>query len=117
MASIVEAVLSELQKHDVEKVEDVDMVVGELTFLGHEQLEFAYGVLTKDTLLEGSKLVISEEKLEVRCASCGYTGGVQYLDGGRDHLVPDLSCPACGGRVEVVKGKSCSVTSLKVVLR
>jgi hydrogenase nickel incorporation protein HypA/HybF len=118
MASIVEAVLEELGKHDVEKVEEVDLVIGEMTFLGRDQLEFAFEIVTRGTLLEGSKLAISEEKVEVRCTSCGYQGGVDYVKtGGMDHMVPDLSCPECDGKVEVTKGKSCGVTSLRVVER
>jgi hydrogenase nickel incorporation protein HypA/HybF len=117
MASMIEAVLVELSKHDVEKVEEVDMVLGELTFLGREQLEFAYSILIKNTVLEGSQLVISTEKIQVRCPSCGYDGGVDYLDGTDHYAVPDLSCPRCAGRVDIVKGKSCSITSLKVVER
>ena len=118
MASIIEAVLAELAKHDVEKVEEVDMVVGELTFLGQEQLEFAYSILTQTNILKGSELVISTEKVKVLCSKCGYEGGVDYIDRGMDHFaIPNLSCPRCGGPVELVKGKSCSVTSLKVVER
>ncbi|MEM0449731.1 MAG: hydrogenase maturation nickel metallochaperone HypA [Methanomassiliicoccales archaeon] len=117
MASIVEAVLEELKKYEVERVEEVDLLIGELTFLGREQLEFAFDVVTRGTILEGSKLMISEEKLEVDCTSCGYTGPVSYIEGTRDHMVPDLSCPKCGAAVKVVKGKGCQVTSLKVVGR
>jgi hydrogenase nickel incorporation protein HypA/HybF len=118
MASIVEAVLEELKKHDVEKVEEVHMVMGELTFLGKEQLEFAYEIVTRGTILEGSKLVMTDEKVQVRCLSCGYSGGVEYISGGgQDHVIPNLSCPKCGSTVEVTKGKSCAVTSLKVVQR
>jgi hydrogenase nickel incorporation protein HypA/HybF len=118
MASIVEAVLEELKRHDVEKVEEVNMVIGELTFLGKDQLEFAYEIVTRGTILEGSKLVMSDEKVQVRCRSCGYAGDVDYISGGgHDHLIPNLSCPKCGGGVDVTKGKSCAVTSLKVVQR
>jgi len=118
MASIVEAVLEELKRHDVEKVEEVHMVIGEITFLGRDQLEFAYEIVTRDTILEGSKLVIDEEKVQVFCHSCGYAGGVDYLSGvGQDHIIPNLSCPRCGAGVEVTKGKGCAVTSLKVVER
>jgi hydrogenase nickel incorporation protein HypA/HybF len=118
MGSIIEAVLEELSKHDVEKVEEVDLVVGELTFLGREQLEFAFEILTRDTILQGSKLAIEEEKVEARCPVCGYQGAVQYLDTGMDHYsIPNLSCPKCGKSVEVVKGRSCGVTSVKVVER
>ena len=118
MASIVEAVLEELKRHDVERVEEVNLVLGELTFLGREQLEFAFEIVTRGTLLEGSRLVIQDEKVAVRCPECGYDGPVDYVQGGgQDHLIPNLSCPKCSGAVLVTKGKSCAVTSLKVVER
>jgi hydrogenase nickel incorporation protein HypA/HybF len=118
MASVIESVLSELQKHDIEKVEEVDLVIGELTFLGEEQLRFAFEILTKDNILAGSKLNITHEKIEVRCGSCGYEGGVTYVEEMADHMIiPNLTCPRCGSRVEVTKGKGCGVTSVKVVER
>ena len=117
MASIVEAVLQELATHDIEKVEEVDLVIGELTFLGADQLEFAFEIITRGTMLEGSKLNISQEKIEVRCPSCEYLGPVAYMNEGDHFSVPNLACPKCGGAVEVIKGKSCGVRSVKVVER
>jgi hydrogenase nickel incorporation protein HypA/HybF len=118
MASIIECVLAELEKHNVEKVEEIDLSIGELTFLGEEQMRFAFEVLTRDSILAGSKLNICYERIEVLCHSCGYAGGVEYIDELADHMVvPDLSCPKCGSHVEVIKGKGCGVTSLKVVER
>jgi hydrogenase nickel incorporation protein HypA/HybF len=115
MSSIVEAVLQELDKHDIEKVEAVDMVVGELTFLGEDQLQFAYEIITRDTILEGSKLNIIPEKTEIKCNSCGYIGPVNYIHHGDHYSHPDLSCPKCGGGVEILKGKSAAVRSVQVV--
>jgi hydrogenase nickel incorporation protein HypA/HybF len=116
MASIIERVLAELSQHQVEKVEEVDLVIGELTFLGEEQLRFAFEVLSRDNMLAGSQLNISHEKVEVKCAACGYQGGVQYVDELADHMViPNLVCPKCEAQVEVIKGRSCGVTSVKVV--
>ena len=77
VSDIVSAILRELENYNVEKVEEVVLVVGEMTSLGQEQLEFAYEIVTKDTKLEGSKLVIENEKIRVRCESCGYEGGAQ----------------------------------------
>jgi len=115
MSSIVEAVLQELGKHDIEKVEAVDMIVGELTFLGEDQLQFAYEIITRDTILEGSKLIITSEKIEVKCNSCGYIGPVNYIHHGDHYSHPDLSCPKCGASVELLKGKSAAVRSVQVV--
>ena len=63
VSDIVSAILRELENYKVEKVEEVVLVVGEMTSLGQEQLEFAYEIVTKDTKLEGSKLVIENEKI------------------------------------------------------
>ena len=116
MSSIIENVQQELASHHFERVEEVTLVVGELTYLGKDQLEFAYEVLTRGTALEGSKLVIEDERVEVSCARCGYVGPPEYIDDGSHNMsVPRLSCPKCQAPVVLVKGKSCRITSVKVV--
>lgn len=118
MSSILDSIFEELKKHDVEKVEEIVLIVGELTFLGEDQLSFAYEVLTRDTVLEGSQLTIEIEPIEVRCLSCSYEGNIDYLkDESYRNLVPMISCPKCGEKVEVTKGRSCMVKSAKVVER
>jgi hydrogenase nickel incorporation protein HypA/HybF len=116
MSGVIDAVLSELGKHEVEKVEEVVLAVGRLTFLGHEQLQFAFDILTKGTRLEESKLKIEEEEVMVRCPGCHYEGGIDYIEDESFHFsVPILRCPSCGEKVEVTKGASCRVVSVKVV--
>ena len=95
ISSIIDSVLEELAKHDVERVEEVYLTLGSLTFLGEDQLQFAYEVLSKGTALGGSRLVIEKEDIELRCRSCGYQGEADNID--------------------VIKGKSCTVRSLRVV--
>ncbi|MDI3482437.1 MAG: hydrogenase nickel incorporation protein HypA/HybF [Candidatus Methanomethylophilaceae archaeon] len=116
MSGVVEAVLKELEKYDVKGVEEVELIVGELTQLGHEQMEFAYEVITRSTALEGSSLRIVEEKAEVRCLSCGYEGGINRLELDDYHYsIPVLRCPECSSSVEIIKGRGCTVRSLKVI--
>jgi len=116
MTSILEAILDELKDHKIEKVEEVLLTIGDLTYLGEDQLSFAFEILTRGTLLEGAKLVVEHEAVEVRCPSCGYQGAAEYYqDDMYSSTVPTLNCPKCGQRVEVVKGKSCMVRSIKVV--
>ena len=122
MSSIIEAVLKELNKYDIESVEEVYLTVGEMTYLVSEQLEFAYEILTQDSILKGSKLVIETEKIEVMCNNCGYTGSIKYLESGEEDesyhtQLPIISCPQCSSQVEVVKGRSCVVKSVKAVER
>ncbi|MBI0583237.1 MAG: hydrogenase maturation nickel metallochaperone HypA [Methanomassiliicoccus sp.] len=116
MTSILEAVLEELKNHKVQKVEEVRLTIGDLTYLGEDQLSFAFEILTRGTILEGSTLVVEHEEVEVRCPTCGYDGRAEYYqDEMYSSNVPTLNCPRCGSRVDVVKGKSCTVRSIKVV--
>jgi hydrogenase nickel incorporation protein HypA/HybF len=115
MSGVVESVLKELEKHDVLRVEEVVLTLGELTFLGEEQLQFAYEIITRDTLLNGSKLVIEPEETELLCLSCGYQGKADKLGEEYHMSMPSLICPKCRGKVKVLKGQSCRVTSMKVV--
>jgi hydrogenase nickel incorporation protein HypA/HybF len=115
MSGIVESVLKELERHDFLRVEEVQLVLGELTFLGEEQLRFAYEVITRGTPLEGSRLVIVPEGTELECLECGYKGKAEMVGEEFHMAMPSLACPRCHGRVRVLKGQSCRVTSLKVV--
>jgi Zn finger protein HypA/HybF involved in hydrogenase expression len=45
-SQIVESVLGEAKKYEAKKVTEVHLVIGKLTFLGVEQVRFAYGILT-----------------------------------------------------------------------
>lgn len=116
MSGIVEAVLKELDKYEVERVEEVFLTIGELTNLGSEQLTFAYDIITKGTILEGSSLIIDHESIQVVCGACGYRGGVDRLQNDEYHnSIPILSCPKCQKAVQIVAGKSCTVKSMNVV--
>jgi len=115
MSGIVDGVLKELEKHHVVRVEAVKLTLGELTFLGEEQLQFAYEIMTRDTPLEGSKLVIEPEETELKCLSCGYTGPADKIGEEYHMVMPSLVCPKCHGKVKVLKGQSCRVTSIEVV--
>ena len=119
VADIVDGVLAELDRYDVTKVNAVNMVVGDLTQLGSEQMQFAYEVLTRGTILEGSVLNIEAEPVELRCRGCGYEGPAEMADfgDGPHGGIPVLACPKCGGQVDVVKGNSCAVRTMDIETR
>lgn len=116
ISGIVNAVLKELEKHDAVKVSNVDLLIGDMTLLGEEQLMFAYEIVTRDTLLEGSTLNIEREPIGVICDECRYEGPVKMLESGdyTAHSIPIMSCPECGGHVKVKTGQSCRVTSFEI---
>jgi hydrogenase nickel incorporation protein HypA/HybF len=115
MTQLIRSALESLNGYDVKRVEKVHLEVGELTFLNPEQLRFSFGVLTKETPLQGSELVINEKKAQVECSSCGYHGGLDEPDG--DHFgFLRLSCPSCGGKVKILSGQECILKNIQLEL-
>ena len=116
-SQIVQNVLAEAEKRGAKKVTEVHLTIGKLTFLGLEQVRFAYEVLTKDTIMEGSKLVIDEQEGTVKCSNCNYEGGFKYEDDPLYHVpVPTLKCPKCSSTVNITAGKECTIRNIKMMI-
>lgn len=114
---IVENVLQEARKHNAKKVTEVHLTIGELTFLGVEQVRFSYELLVKETIMKGSKLYIEEKEGAVRCTKCGYEGKLNYEDDPAYHIpTPTLLCPQCQGVVQIIDGRECTIESVKLVV-
>ena len=115
ISNIVDAILTKLEEYDVVKVESVNLVIGDLTSLGFEQLEFAYEIVTQGTILEGAKLNIEREEVRVKCHNCGYEGAPDNFDSDLiDHTIPILACPKCGGGVDITAGEACGVKDVEI---
>jgi len=107
---LVKNVIKEAKKHSADKVLEVYLEVGKLTFLGLEQMRFCYEVISKDSILEGSNLIIDQVDGAVKCKQCGYEGVVNYFEEAIYHIMlPTLSCPKCGEITEVIKGRECII--------
>ncbi|MDI6707901.1 MAG: hydrogenase/urease maturation nickel metallochaperone HypA [Candidatus Thermoplasmatota archaeon] len=113
MCQIVNSIIEELKGKDV-KVTEVWLEIGELTFLGTEQLKFAYEVLTSnDNVLKCSKLVIKKVKTLVKCNNCKYKGKIEYVDDIAFHFTaPKFCCPKCGGKIKIIAGRECIVKKI-----
>ncbi len=118
MKQLMSALLDELQgeKEDIERVKEVRIEVGELAFLGEDQLKFAFETLSKDTIVEKAELNVISIDSEVRCENCGYEGGINYSDDPAFHYnVPVISCPECDSKPEIIKGKETKIVGVTAV--
>jgi hydrogenase nickel incorporation protein HypA/HybF len=116
MAQVVESVQKSLAGRDIVRVESVRLEIGELTMLGKEQLQFAWGVLTTGGPLKGSRLVIVRKPAVVACPACGYRGAPKSAPKAWSHTaIPLISCPKCGRDVDIVGGRETIVRSLRAV--
>ena len=87
---IVEAILGELKKHPGRQFESVTVKVGEVYHLVADAVLMHYDWITASTALEGVKLKLLEEPMQVLCGQCGQQGPVE------DHHL--LLCSFCHSR-------------------
>jgi hydrogenase nickel incorporation protein HypA/HybF len=119
MTEIVNSILGEVKKHQFQKIQKVNLEVGELMFLGEDQLRFAYKILTQDNeVLKNSELVIENIKPKIECDSCGYVGELAHESIGdpKDpslHLAfPKFKCPKCNGSIKIIEGRACIIRNI-----
>jgi len=115
MQGIVNAILEEAKKYNAVEITKVEIEIGELTFLGEEQMKFAFDILKEGTIMEEAEISIEKIRARVRCRTCGYEGGVKYGMKEEFHLsFPLLKCPQCGGEVDIVRGRECTIKNVEM---
>jgi len=107
--------LSEAQKQDAKEVAEVEVEIGDLTFLGLEQVEFAYKILTDKTIAKNSKLRIKEIHGRGKCEGCGYDGPLSYLSDPQFHIsFPTFNCPKCEKPLSITAGRECIIRRIRI---
>ena len=88
------------------RVISVTLEVGELSGIVPEAVEFCFEACTKDTLLDGARLIIERIPAKGHCPDCGADFAVHaYYD----------PCPVCDGYgLSVVSGEELRVKELEV---
>jgi hydrogenase nickel incorporation protein HypA/HybF len=104
--SVLDIACQHAEKAHAKKVTDVYLVIGQLSSIVDESVQFYWNLITKDTLCEGSILHFRRIPATLVCLECQneYT-----LD--RD-LTP---CPAChSARVRVTAGDEFNLESIEI---
>ncbi|MFP4588440.1 MAG: hydrogenase maturation nickel metallochaperone HypA [Candidatus Acetothermia bacterium] len=112
---LIETLEQQVEEEKLVRAIKVHLRLGELRLISKEALEQAYEVLVEDTLLKDSCLEFEEVAIEISCKECNFKGPVEYEDDPAFHFsTPVLSCPQCGGSVEIIKGRELEVRTLTV---
>ena len=114
--SILELVKGEMEKRNATRVMEINLEVGELSFLSHEALQFGFGVLAEnEPKIDKNALKIIPVTTEIKCRKCSYTGSMKAGNSDEYHMAaPIFQCPKCAGPIEILKGKECVVRNLKM---
>jgi hydrogenase nickel incorporation protein HypA/HybF len=108
--SVTESVLEIITRHaeqaGAKRIARVYLVVGELSSIVDDSVQFYFDFLAQDTLAKGAELVFKRLPVTLVCAACQH------------HWEPtsaDWTCPACGAsQARVVKGREFYVDSIEV---
>jgi len=114
--SLVEALLEIAKKQDATKILAVQLKVGRLRLISLDQLRFSYQVLSKGTLLEGSRLTIEETPGFTRCPNCGYAEQFEASDISFHLTLPNMKCPKCATDLKIEGGDECVITKVRMTI-
>ncbi len=118
MSQVVKLAEEEAKRHKATKVLELTLELGELALLQKPQLEFAFEILSKDTILKGAILSFRDIKATLRCDSCDKAASLSELElEGNSayyaHYIP-LLCPECKQKMEVIGGKEFTIKEMKM---
>ncbi|HCL4437049.1 hydrogenase expression protein HupH [Clostridium botulinum] len=86
ICEVVDIVLKTAKDNFLEKITKVILHIGEFSCIQEDQLKFSYKIISKDTLLEGSDLIIEWVKPLAYCSHCNETFPVSFTH---------KECPIC----------------------
>ena len=70
--SIIKIVAMEAKKSGVERVNEVNLEIGQLSGIEFESLEFALKNLAPGSVIESAEILIEKPGGAARCNNCGY---------------------------------------------
>lgn len=108
--SVTESVLEIACKHaeqaQAKKVTDIYLVIGKLSSIVDDSVQFYWDFISKGTLCEGAALHFKRLPAELVCLDCNHQYELE------DELIP---CPNCGSaRIRVVSGDEFNLESIEV---
>jgi hydrogenase nickel incorporation protein HypA/HybF len=108
--AVTQSVLDIAAKHarraGASRITQINLVIGELSGVVDDSVQFYFDFLSRDTIAEGAKLVFERRPAVYRCRECETDFHPEGFD---------WNCPACGEMAfEVVSGREFRIESIEV---
>jgi hydrogenase nickel incorporation protein HypA/HybF len=108
--SITESVLNTAVQYAVKekakKVTDINLVIGDLSSIVDESVQFYWDIISKDTLCEKAKLHFEHIPASIQCLDCNYHFSLQH------ELIP---CPQCSSmNIKILGGDEFRMESIEI---
>lgn len=106
MGGVFEVIEQTISQHNVKKVIQVKLKVGELTNAEPDALQMAFEAYSKDTIAEGAELIIERVGVIARCSNCQKEFSVKSMF---------FLCPNCeNSNIKIICGEELLLESLEV---
>ena len=107
VASLLSMALEDAEKNNAQRIISIKLVVGELTGIEKDAVNFYFGFMAKDTIANGATLEFNTTKAQLRCRGCDIIFP-------RDGL--NFNCPECNQKaVEIVGGRELYIESMEII--
>ncbi len=104
--SLLALALEEAEKAKASKILRIFIVVGELSGVVDEAVDFYFSFLSRDTIAAGASLSFEHIPVQLRCRNCDTVFLPEELD---------FHCPNCGEQqVEIASGRELYINSMEV---
>ena len=103
--SLLEIALRHAREAEAVRISDLYLVVGELSSVIDDSVQFYWDIVSEGTLAEGATLHFRRIPAEMACQDCAESYDPKV----------DLTCPACGSsNVRVVSGQEFYLEAIEV---
>ena len=104
--SILDIAVQHAERNGAARVTALNLVIGQLSSIVDDSVQFYWDIISKDTLCAGATLNFERIPAQMNCLDCGHT---YTLSRGLE------ACPACDGfRVRLVAGDEFRLESIEV---
>jgi hydrogenase nickel incorporation protein HypA/HybF len=95
--SILEIALRHAQSAQARQVTALHLVIGDLTSIIDDSVQFYWDIVARDTIAEGAKLIFRRIPIQMQCLAC------------QGEFFPQnntFTCPTCGSnRIKIITGE------------
>jgi hydrogenase nickel incorporation protein HypA/HybF len=104
--SLLQIALQHAQKAHAKRILDLTLVIGELSSIVDDSIQFYWDIIAKDTIAEGATLHFRRVPARMECLACA----AQYHP-----TDEELACPHCGSlRVKIIAGEELLLEAIDV---
>jgi len=107
VASLLNLALDGAKKDNAQRIIKIKLIVGELTGIEKDAVNFYFGFMAKGTIAEGASLEYKYIKPQLRCRDCDVIFPRKKLE---------FNCPRCNKKaIELVGGRELYIDSMEII--